>query len=589
MQAGATPAARDALDLGVAARLYCGRTDPPPCRIPSLAMLFRAALLHLAFLGLAAAPAAAQQVATAPATSIDEAQNGAVRVVAIMETFQGRYLHSTGSGFVVAPNLAVTNAHVASVAMQYPNIRMAIVAPNGEGMAPAEVIRYSPEQDLALLRFSGESPPALTISTVAPRPGDAIVALGYPDLDDLDRPATELVRPTAPSRSNGAIAALRDIAPTGQPIPTINHEATISSGSSGGPLLDECGRVVGVNTWHTRGRETLQGRGVATRAAQLVQFLRTWGVTPIVSAERCLSPVERAQAERDAALAALQQKIDEMAKAPQQGGVGPFSARDISLIAGTFFFAAALALLGYWVLMGRRARPPAPADAAHRAASGGRPIINLGRKAPAQGALGGAQTPPPDAATVPGEPPVPELAEAPAPRSVWPAVLGAAALAAAIALVAPVATSLFSTRGPGATRTAADIAGVQDCVFDALASGAPGENRSFTIDANACVDGALPYAPTTDGRALRRVALLSDLSALEVQTLSPDTGELRNERFTLAPAQRADALEAARSAPAARACSPAAREQTARRNAALLRFAEGDPAQRIVWRCRRRS
>jgi hypothetical protein len=137
-------------------------------------------------------------------------------------------------------------------------------------------------------------------------------------------------------------------------------------------------------------------------------------------------------------------------------------------------------------------------------------------------------------------------------------------------------------------RTAADIAGVQDCVFDALASGTPGENTTFTIDANACVNGELPYAPTTDGRALRRVTLSADQSVLEVQTLSPDSGEFRNERFSLGAAQRAGAAEAARAAPAPEACSAAAREQTARRNAALLRFAEGDPAQRIVWRCRRR-
>lgn len=547
-------------------------------------MVFRAALFCLVLLGLAAGPSAAQ-APSEDEPSIEQAQLGAVRVVAVMETFQGRYLHSTGSGFVVAPNLAVTNAHVASAAMQYPNIRMAIVAPNGEGMAPAEIVRFSAEQDLALLRFSGESPPALTISTVAPRPGDAIVALGYPDLDDLDRPATELVRPTAPSRSNGAIAALREIAPTGQPIPTINHEATISSGSSGGPLLDECGRVVGVNTWHTRGRETLQGRGVATRAAQLVQFLRTWGVTPLVAADRCLSPVERAQAERDAAVAALQQKINELSDGrPAGGGVGPFSRRDLSLIAGTLCFGAALALLGYWGLMGRRR--PAPPDAGP-VRSGGRPIINMGRRSPPQTALG-AETAPAAASA-----PEPPSIDAPAPahargRSVWPAVLGVAALAAAIALVAPVASSLFGSRGAGAGRTAADIAGVQDCVFDALASGAPGENTSFTIDADACVNGELPYAPTTDGRALRRVALSADRSTLEVQTLSPDTGEFRNERFALGPDQRASAAEAARTAPAPDACSAAAREQTARRNAALLRFAEGDPAQRTVWRCRRR-
>jgi len=565
-------------------------------------MFLRTALFCLVLLGLAPDAGLAQEPTVEP--TVEQSEAGSVRVAAIMETFQGRYLHSTGSGFVVAPNLVITNAHVASAAMQYPNIRLAIIAPNGQGLQSAEIVRFAQEQDLALLRFTGESPPTLTISTVAPRPGDAIIALGYPDLDDLDRPAMELVRPTAPSRTSGEIAALREIAPTGQPIPTINHEAAISSGSSGGPLLDECGRVVGVNTWHTRGRETLQGRGVATRSAQLVQFLNSWGVRPTVSAERCLSPVERAQAERDAAVAALNQKIDELSR--KQPGGGLLAGPNLSLMAGVGFFAIALGLFGYWYITGRRHAappgsaatpsafpPPSPTSsstassspASSPAASASRPIINLGRRSSGQSASGGAAPPAPDA----HGPASPEPAAAPPSRSVWPAVLGVAALAAAAALIAPVASSLFATGGSGQTRTAADIAGVQDCVFDALASGTPGENTSFTIDANACMNGELSYAPTTDGRALRRVALSADQTVLEVQTLSPDTGEFRSERFAIDPDSRTTAASAALAAPAPNACSATAREQTARRNAALLRFAHGDPAQRIVWRCRRRN
>lgn len=53
-------------------------------------------------------------------TSVDEAERGIVRVVVILESPEGRMLYGSGSGFVVAPNLVVTNAHVVAPARQRP-------------------------------------------------------------------------------------------------------------------------------------------------------------------------------------------------------------------------------------------------------------------------------------------------------------------------------------------------------------------------------------------------------------------------------------------------------------------------------------
>lgn len=246
--------------------------------------------------------------APARADETEQAAGGVVRVALIGTTYRGQVLLGTGSGFAVAPNLVVTNAHVVAQAIQFQTqITVTIVPPNGNGPVEGRVLDFDEQRDLALISVDGPPLRPLTLSMVPPRQGEAIVALGYPDIDDLSRPARELIQPTAPSRSSGAIASLRDNAPNGQPIPTINHEAAISSGSSGGPLLDGCGRVVGVNTWHARGQETFQGRGVATRTGALVSFLRDRGLEPTVDDQRCLSRAE--QTERQLELA--QRELEE--------------------------------------------------------------------------------------------------------------------------------------------------------------------------------------------------------------------------------------------------------------------------------------
>jgi hypothetical protein len=518
----------------------------------------------------------AAPTASAQSSSVAAAERGSARVVLIMDTMQGQYLYGTGSGFVVAPHLVVTNAHVVAPMLQYGGMTIAVILPEAKEPTRAEIAYYSGSQDYALLRFGGPSPEPLTLSAVEPQAGDPIVSLGYPDVDDLERPAIELIRPTAPSRTSGAIASLRDRAPTGQPIPTINHEAAISSGSSGGPLLDACGRVIGVNTWHARGERTFEGRGVATRAEQLIDFLREAGLRPNVTTERCLTAVERAEKDRDTAIAALELRNREIS-AKLEGAERLSRLTLTALIGGGIFFALALAALAAALFAVRRRAEPSAATPAPASAE---PIQSA---ATASAAEPGLATSGSSAA----------LAEAPL-RSGWrgfgPKGLAIAGGAAAAALLVPLTIQALNvSRNEPSGGLSAELAGQQQCRFDVGASATRDEDTSFTIDTQACVNGRTPYAPTHDGRALQRVMLHERDGAIEVLTLSPATGELRREQFTLPDSARESAAEAARGAPAPNSCSAAAREQVARRNAALMRYAAGDPAQRVVWRCKRRT
>ena len=133
---------------------------------------------------------------------------------------------SLGTGFFVADDLLLTNAHV----LCPPDDTMRAVFANGRDLA-ASVEQKDEVLDLALVRVSGAKAPALPLGDATLlRTGDHVVFIGTPQ--GLDFTVHEGVV-SHKARSIFGVAFLQ-------------IDGNVNPGNSGGPLLDMHGRVVGV-------------------------------------------------------------------------------------------------------------------------------------------------------------------------------------------------------------------------------------------------------------------------------------------------------------------------------------------------------
>lgn len=212
-------------------------------------------------------------VAKDDADELDEAEIGVVKIFASSYGRFNRYKGTgTGSGFVINDlGYIATNSHVISDATVF-----YVVADGGSvsrdvvtKQSNATVIDSDPDLDIAILRINDPSAfqPA-TLTSVLPAKGEPVYAVGFPGKAEEGDLTTQML--VVDATITTGVLGRNSYGPwrqNGRSLNKVQHNADVSWGNSGGPLKDECGRVIGINT-----RISLEAIGNSTTVVPGVNF-----------------------------------------------------------------------------------------------------------------------------------------------------------------------------------------------------------------------------------------------------------------------------------------------------------------------------
>ncbi len=156
-------------------------------------------------------------------------------------------LKATGSGFILSEDgLVVTAAHVVKG-----GDRIAAVQADGTELA-LTLIQSCEDTDIALLRLPEGEYPALELAEVTPNTGTVVRAMGYP------------IKGTGIITEGLLSAQCAQVNGKDRMLVTCD----IVNGMSGGPILDACGRVVGVVSGSVR---TMDGIHLSVLSRELFE------------------------------------------------------------------------------------------------------------------------------------------------------------------------------------------------------------------------------------------------------------------------------------------------------------------------------
>jgi S1-C subfamily serine protease len=229
-----------------------------------------------------AAPPVVTETQPSPATPSGETLSNR-ELVALLNESTAMVLSDGGSatGFFIAPGLLVTNRH----AVEGSSREVYVTSKSLGRVHRAMVVAVSDDRgkgaaDFALVRVEGAPARRSLAFSTRIEPLMPVVASGYPGLTIVHdagfrallggdiTAAPELVL------NRGEIQALQH---SPQGLQVIAHSGRLLHGNSGGPLVDGCGRVVGINTYIAVDAEHAGHVSYAIAAEELLAFLAAHG------------------------------------------------------------------------------------------------------------------------------------------------------------------------------------------------------------------------------------------------------------------------------------------------------------------------
>jgi S1-C subfamily serine protease len=171
-----------------------------------------------------------------------------------------------GSGWVAAPNLVVTNAHVVA------GETVTRVQPGGTGPhRRAEVVLFDDKNDVAILRVRGLGLSPMPLAR--PRIGEAAAVLGFPENGPLDiRPArTGSTRPVISGDAYNRGPVERTVT---------SFRVYVRPGNSGGPVVNGDGEVV-ATVFASRADSNDSGFGIPSQLVKRKLTAAAWRTEPV--------------------------------------------------------------------------------------------------------------------------------------------------------------------------------------------------------------------------------------------------------------------------------------------------------------------
>lgn len=246
-----------------------------------------------AVLALGACGGSSSKTSTTPTTTkLTEAQiiaQASPSVVQLIGTQGQNTISGTGVIINAAKSLVLTNAHVVS------GVASLKARLSDQSEIPAQIVSQAPCDDLAVVRLV--TPPAglkaLSLGDSSTlKAGDNVTVLGFPETLDTSGGPQKLIS-TSGNVSQPNTSASIDAKYIKYPS-LIVHQAAINHGNSGGPLVDDQGKLVGINTLTAAGAGSGQIQGqyysiAINRAKAVLPQLESghsianmgWNLTPI--------------------------------------------------------------------------------------------------------------------------------------------------------------------------------------------------------------------------------------------------------------------------------------------------------------------